>query len=129
MTQTYRYSEDPKYGSMPAPVLPLKIGPPYGSPTTEVEALVDSGASCCCIPLEMVGKLNLPVHRRNVPTNTAGGKVKFDVYGVIVGIEGKTYCLPVLGLNLPFAIVGRDILNSYEVKLDGPRLTLEISDP
>jgi hypothetical protein len=35
----------------------------------------------------------------------------------------------VLGEHEPFVLLGRDILNSYKILLDGPQLSLEIHAP
>lgn len=126
--QKYPYSNDPLWGLMPAPVLPIDIGVPYDLPMTRIDALIDSGASLSGVSLSLVKNLKLPVIRHEL-IQTPAGKSKVKIYAATLGIKGKTYYVSLLGLNLPFSVIGRDILNSFKVTLDGPRLTLTISHP
>ena len=41
--------------------------------------------------------------------------------------DGPPAELEVYGFDLPFAILGRDVLNLYHITLDGPNQTLTIT--
>ena len=86
-------------------------------------ALIDTGADATFIPEGIVKNLDLrPITKRPVPIQ--GGKGYAYRYVVDISFSGfsspkmPVYELP--GLDLQFPIIGRDIMNRFIIKLDGP---------
>jgi len=119
----------------PAPALKIELRSPAMLETStpeEVIALIDTGADTSCIPLEFVRKLNL----KEVDSIRFGRADEREeafeerkVYSVYITVP---LLLPILARviplkNSPYAILGRDLINNWLLKLDGQNLIGAIS--
>lgn len=122
----YNYS---KSVEPPAPFVHVTVGTPSLKTTSaDVPALLDCAADRTVIPSGLVDQLGL-VQIDEVPIMGFGGHV----------VMSPTYLaeLTIRQLNAmtveviadpdePYVILGRDVLNSFRVLLDGPSLVVEI---
>lgn len=108
--------------SPPAPVLPVRLGPPNTEPVTAVAALVDSGADVTVLPEGLPQALGLP-QVSEVTVRGVTGTARVPVYAAEVEAAGRRRIVEVVGLGGE-ALLGRDLINRRVVTLDGPRHTL-----
>lgn len=113
----------------PAPFLDLIVHHPQASSESRtVAAKLDTGADVSAIPQQIAEELALIPVRTIVVEGYDGTKTTIDTYIVIVQI-GKTRFRNVEVILIPddHALLGRDLLNFFYTKLNGPALTLELS--
>ncbi|MDQ7830016.1 MAG: hypothetical protein QN122_06030 [Armatimonadota bacterium] len=110
--------------SPPAPVLPVRLGPPRTEPATAVAALVDSGADITVFPEGLPQALGLP-RVSEVTVRGVAGTARVPVYAAEVEAAGRRQIVEVVGLGGE-ALLGRDLLNRWVVTLDGPRRTMHL---
>jgi predicted aspartyl protease len=117
----------------PAPVVPVKIAPPGGSPGEVTRtALIDTGADGTFIPTPILEGLELPiVHLTNVRSHLGERLHRVSVHKVDF-ILFDTIRLPNIevvsddwGNNI---IIGRNVLNKLQLHLDGPNETTRITE-
>jgi predicted aspartyl protease len=90
----------------------------------EITAILDSGAAMTAVPSALIPKLGDSLEKdwREV-TSPFGEKQLRPVYTVHLKIGSCEFKdRKVVVIERPYALVGRDILNSYKVVLDGPHL-------
>ena len=126
MSATFRY--DPRFDP-PAPVVAVAVSAPGAAAwRVVVPALIDSGADCTVLPESVVAAARLPqvgwLHLAGfgssairVPRHLAFLQVGRRAASAQVGACGEE------------ALLGRDWLNHWRVELDGPGLTLRLTDP
>ena len=107
----------------PGPVVPLRLGPPGSEDTTLLRALVDTGADCTLVPLEVARALRLPVVDE-VSIEGLGGEARRALVHAARAEFGGVSCLARVVAFGRESILGRDLLNRTTVCLDGPRLSL-----
>jgi len=113
----------------PAPFVLVTLRHPYvGTELRDVPAQIDTGADQSLLPLPLARTLALP-HSGQVAVGGVGGTTEqMDLYGVLLGI----HTLPLQAVEVlahpgePWVLLGRDVLNTYRLALDGPRLVLEL---
>jgi hypothetical protein len=122
----YRYTTafDP-----PAPVVNITVICPATGRRLETQpAQIDTGADCTVLPGAAVAALGLAEDGRLQLQGFTGKVVELPVFLVDI----QAHDLPavsvraVLGEGERLIILGRDVLNSHRLILDGPSLTLEI---
>lgn len=105
------------------------------NPSTEAEvrnvpAQLDIGADRTVLPLETTRTLALKVVGGVTVVGFGSGPYEAPLFSVELGI----HTLPVHRLEVvaspaePWILLGRDVLNSYRLVLDGPKLALEIEN-
>jgi hypothetical protein len=117
----------PEYDSVrfqpPAPVARVTIR----NPSTEHEVqgvpmLIDSGADVTLIPQQVAVELTLELLSRRyelVGFDGRGGAA--DAVVAVLSLEGKIYRGQFLVIDQDWGILGRNILNTMTITLDGPR--------
>jgi len=110
--------------SPPAPVLPVRLGPPRAEPATAVAALVDSGADVTVLPEGLPQALGLP-QVGEVTVRGVAGTARVPVFAARVEAAGRRWIAEVVGVGGE-ALLGRDLLNHWVVTLDGPRRSLHL---
>ncbi len=102
------------------PVVELTISTSRNAPSTELSALIDSGADTTVIPLRYLNEIGaLPMDDGWLRSAT-GERHKVQLYEVYLRIgEFGHYLLVVADVFSDEAAIGRDILNHYVVTLDG----------
>lgn len=102
----------------PAPMLPLAVSLPASASRLQLVGLVDTGADITVIP-EDLAKQHLPV-AGTVPVCGVTGTVEHTIlYRAEIHVEGARRVLTVAGFGQE-TIVGRDLLRTMIVHLDGP---------
>ena len=120
-----------------APIIPIEITPPVQNPTKTIscEGILDTGCDCTLVPFEIISKLSL----RSRP-DIAGEQVEVTMgmqkvvvvsfYGGII-FDGNLHLMKFLGCESIYTkgyiLIGRDILNDYTIKCNGPQQTVSIS--
>jgi predicted aspartyl protease len=93
---------------------------------TKLWALVDTGATECCIDSDLARKLNLPVvDRRHIAG--VSGRREVDVYLAQVHVPSLTYTVygPFAGVDLiaggqrHYALIGRTFLRHFTMHYEG----------
>ena len=102
-----------------------------GGPGIRIPAQVDTGAFKTVIPASLVASLGL-LQVRELPVEGLGGTpVLLPTFLVEIAIDG----LAVITVEVlaspgePVVLLGRDVLNRYEISLNGPGLILTITEP
>lgn len=116
----------------PAPFVHVTLRCPVPDKiVSDVPALLDCAADRSVIPAAIVDQLEL-VQIDEVPIMGFGGHV---VTAPSFLIEIALRQLPAVTVEAiadadePYVILGRDVLNSFRVLLDGPNLVVEIQSP
>jgi Aspartyl protease len=115
----------------PAPILRIALSYPNQSSDRlyELEAFLDTGADMTLIPLEAVSILRLPLLDERIPVLGVGGAVTKG-FLCRVGIQIGEIQLPRIKVVACEAaaigardqmIIGRDILNRFCVRFNGPQ--------
>ena len=110
-----------------APVIDfIAHSPANTSLTSQVRALVDTGATITCVPEKVIadlGRRNLWATRIKV-SGAFGPKLGREAYLIDIRLANCYFHkieVVVLPSGKDYAIVGRDILNRYRIIFDGPR--------
>jgi hypothetical protein len=113
----------------PAPFVKVLLrNPASGVELRDLPAQIDTAADRTVLPDATVKALGLP--QVGIMSFAAFGGVTFSlpVYAVLLGLHDLP-AQPVkvaAHANEPWLLLGRDVLNSNRVLLDGPQLVLEI---
>lgn len=110
----------------PAPELPLLVLSHERDTSVLVSALVDTGADVSVLPRDVVDHLGLPAidHVDVRMTGADAGRVPLHLADV--EIAGQRTTIEVLALGSE-ALIGRNLLASVILVLDGPRRELTVS--
>lgn len=108
----------------PAPVVPLRLRVPAPAGWVQFTGLVDTGADITVIPSD-VAERYLPVGGSIRIRGVTGFAEEAVLYRAEVAIGNSRHLLLLVGLGSE-VIVGRDLLNQFDVKLDGPNHMLEV---
>lgn len=122
-----RYPYDGRY-IPPAPVLPVRVGRPGAVPEVFLSALVDTGADISVLPQGLPARLGLPAVGRVSVAGVDGLSHSLPVYAAEVALDGYRKVVRAVGLG-ETPLIGRDLLNSITVRLDGPKAILEVELP
>ena len=114
----------------PAPVVPVCLRAPGGQQSTVLEGKIDTGADLCGIPAQLVIDLDLPPVRSVRAAGFAGASHEVVVYRVDVEIDGLVFRrVEALAITRPYVLVGRNVLRTLVLRLDGPREQLDLRRP
>lgn len=110
----------------PAPVVDLRVS--NGSSVETVEAIVDSGADATCVPEQVAERLELqPISTLLVGGAGARAENRLVYRALSIGLEHIALDnFAVIGMPIDYGIVGRDLMNRFRVRLDGPALRFTI---
>jgi predicted aspartyl protease len=129
---------DPKNGIPPTPVVNLYLQNPSNHYLSAMfnYAVIDTGADFTSIPLEIITDklfiLPSDSQEKIIFNGVASKKIKVLAFRVRISFDGENY------INIKAAgilneilkdeiIIGRDVLNLYEINLDGRNLLFTIS--
>lgn len=111
------------------PVLTIKLSRSDGSDRSIVfDALVDTSADGTLIPLDLLEAVGAPYVDRAYLRGITGRRKRVDLYVVAVEV-GDNRVPGIRSVAVPpreLPILGRDVLNSLRLLLDGPTNSLEI---
>jgi hypothetical protein len=113
----------------PAPFVDVLVSPPVGSNLSEtLRAKLDTAADISCIPADLVARLGILPVRTILIEGHNGVQMAVDTYVIILEVAGTRFRhLEVVSILGEYALLGRDVLNSLYVRLDGPGLTFYMS--
>ncbi len=109
----------------PAPVLPIRVGPPGEAPAIFLVALVDTGADVSVVPDELARRLGFPAVGEINVQGVDGVTRRATVYAAEIETDVVRQAVEVVGLEQE-ALIGRDLLNLWTVILHGPERAMEI---
>jgi len=127
-----KYTHTPTKFDPPAPVLEIFLSIPGvpASPSAPVEALIDSGADITVIPRKFIENLQLKLVDQLPALGYEGVQSEklADVYSVKVLVRDVgDYVIRVISSDYDYALIGRDIINSWDLYLRGKTSIFEIS--
>ena len=122
----YRYAQ---HLGPPAPFVNLTLTcPQTRSRVADLPAQIDTGADRTVLPGRVVLQLGLVEDGRLLFQGFAAEVVELPIFLVEVHIHDLPPIMvrAALGEHEPHILLGRDVLNSHRILLDGPQLALEI---
>ena len=124
-TVRYRYNQQQQ---PPAPFVYVTVHTPDDRRVSErYPALVDSGAAITVIPAEVAEQLALLKYSEVTLADWMDFTVTVSAYWVNLTIhEIPINGVKVVAAQVPYLILGRDVLNQFHITLDGPHLALEM---
>jgi predicted aspartyl protease len=113
----------------PAPFLDLVLRHPEKSTqSVPITAKVDTGADISAIPESVIAQLELPMTGKLIVQGYDGRLLDVSTYAAHIEIDSARFKVyEVVATHEPYALLGRDILNYFYVRLNGPELTLDVS--
>lgn len=114
----------------PAPMVPVRLRSPGGLDSADLEGKLDTGADLCAVPEQLVETLGLPPVRVVRAAGFLGGLQETIVYRVDITLDGIDFeRIEALATRRSYAIIGRNVLRSLVLRVDGPRELLELGPP
>jgi predicted aspartyl protease len=114
----------------PAAVLPLRASSPQGVDAFDLDGKLDTGADLCALPDRVVAELDLPPVRTVRAAGFAGVLAEAVVYRADLTVAGVTLRrVETLVTKRPYAIVGRNVLRHFVLRIDGPGERFELRHP
>ena len=113
----------------PAPVLPITVaGVVRSRPRIDTIALIDTGSDITAIPSELAEELQLYPFSRVQIEDVSAKKIPVLTYAVRITIANLPMQeVEVILTRLPFAVLGRDLLNEFYLQFEGPERQFQIS--
>ncbi len=112
------------------PIVKISVS---GEREEDLNAHIDFAASKTIIPSNTAEKLGLRF-AEYTPIATGAGVILLPLHAAKITAFGKTFDIRVGTLDLPKeggvrALLGRDVLDSFKICLNGKRREIEVSDP
>ncbi len=128
MMKAFRYDDD--LFDPPAPVLEVEISHLQRSLSeSSRQALLDTGADMTAIPVAMAERLQLTRVGKMYIEDVNGNTVITQTYAAKLHLADKDIAwLEVVLTELEFVVLGRDVLNLLDIRLNGPGLMLAVID-
>ena len=123
MTASVGY--DPSYRPA-APVVPVGVSA-LGGDAVMVPMLIDTGADVTLLPADLVRRLRLPQVDAITVSGFGGARQRATVHVATLTLGGRPLTARVVASNE--ALLGRDVLEHFELELDGPRARLTLWAP
>lgn len=131
----FDYQKTP-YSDIAAPYISIRLADPFGEKILELDALLDTGYdSTMLIPYDAFESLQL--HRYQYPSGlnavgelVTGERVELiatEAYVEIVGLKGEFITKVDVLKGCNEVLIGRELINSLIVLLNGPEETVKIS--
>ncbi len=122
---TARIPYDASY-QPPAPVVPVGVSA-LGADAVMVPMLIDTGADVTLLPAELVRQLRLPRVDTIIVSGFGGTKLRSAVHAATLELGGVQIVARVVASDE--ARLGRDLLSTVVLELDGPRAALSVRPP
>ncbi len=126
MTTAYDTSTQP-------PALFIKfdvVSPQDSTQRRSTQGLLDTGAEVSVLPVEILTALQIPKASSMSVESWDGSPTPVTTYIVTLGIaDAHLDSIEVVAAQMPYAILGRDVLNHFILTLNGKDLTFELQDP
>ena len=126
MTTFYDTSVQP-----PAPFIEFEVASPQDSTQRRLaQGLLDTGAEVSVLPVEILTALQIPKASSMSVEAWDGSPTLVTTYIVTLGIaDARLDSIEVVAAPMPYAILGRDVLNHFILTLNGKDLSFELKDP
>ena len=126
MTTAYDTSSQP-----PAPFIEFEVVSPQDSTQRRLaQGLLDTGAEISVLPVEILTALQIPKASSMSVESWDGSPTLVTTYIVTLGIaDAHLDSIEVVAAPIPYAILGRDVLNHFILTLNGKDLTFALQDP
>ncbi len=111
----------------PAPFLDVIIEHPVTSQRLSLSARIDTGADISAIPNIIVEQLRLIPSRSILVEGYNSAPVSVFTFVLTLEIANARFRIEAVTTNDPYVIVGRDLLNYFYTRLNGPDLTFDLS--
>lgn len=114
--------------SPPAMIVPVSVSPVSGGSTVEAHGLIDTGAAISAVPERVRDELNLMPARPLCVKGACDREWRVAPgYYVVLAIGEWSFKAMVVSLPRDGVVVGRDVLNRFVLKADGPGGTFELA--
>lgn len=111
-------------------MLPLIVRSPGGAETRHIEGKIDTGADICALPDSVIADLDLPPVRTVRAAGFGGVLQEALLFHVDLEVAGqRNKHVEALSTRRPYAIIGRNILRQFTIRLDGPKSTVTVTVP
>jgi predicted aspartyl protease len=112
----------------PAPMVPVRVRAPGGIDVATVDGKLDTGADICALPETALAQLDVSPVRVGRAAGFAGALIETHVYRVDVELdEFVVERVEALATRRPYAIIGRNVLRHFVLRIDGPKGMLELT--
>ena len=111
----------------PAPILDVAVEHPAARQLLTFSAKLDTGADISAIPLAAVEQLRLLPVRSILVEGYDSQPVPVPSYAIALNIANARFRMEVIAISEPYVLVGRDVLNYFYTRLNGPDLTFDLS--
>jgi hypothetical protein len=113
----------------PAPFVDVRVSRPVEpAPGQPLRAKLDTGADLSCIPTTLASRLGLLPARWVLVEGYDGEQTSVVTYTINLEVaDARFRYLEVIAIPEEYALLGRDVLNSFYVDLRGPDLTFRMS--
>lgn len=114
----------------PAPTLPITLTHPTDSTrSSNTIAQLDTGADLTALPQAVLDPLNVPPAGDLLVSGYDGRRDRVPMYYLTLTVAGHTLdLLRVVALPGSQALLGRDVLNRFYIRLAGPDLSFDLTD-
>jgi hypothetical protein len=100
-------------------------------PTTKQQLLfpakLDTGADLSAIPASAIVQLRLLPARIIPVAGYSSDAVAVATYALALNVANARFRIEVIAINEPYVLLGRDVLNHFYTRLNGPDLTFDLS--
>jgi predicted aspartyl protease len=112
----------------PAPALTIGLSSVHAlDRVVPLMALLDTAADICALPDRLIEELELPPVEETVVVGFAEQPIPALVYLLAIHVAGvRLYPARAVAHRADYALLGRNVLNSLHVRLDGPALQFEL---
>jgi predicted aspartyl protease len=126
MTTAYDTSAQP-----PAPFMEFEVVSPQDSTQRRLaQGLLDTGAEVSVLPVEVLAALQIPKASDMSVESWDGSPTLVTTYIITLKIaDVRLDSVEVVAAPMPYAILGRDVLNHFILTLNGKDLIFELQDP
>jgi predicted aspartyl protease len=126
MTTAYDTSSQP-----PAPFIEFEVVSPQDLTQRRLaQGLLDTGAEVSVLSVEILTALQIPKASDMSVESWDGSPTFVTTYIVTLGIaDARLDSVEVVAAPMPYAILGRDVLNHFILTLNGKDLIFELQDP
>jgi len=126
MTTAYDTSSQP-----PAPFIEFEVVSPQDSTQRRpTQGLLDTGAEVSVLPVEILTALQIPKASDMSVESCDGSPTLVTTYIVTLRIaDARLDSIEVVAAPMPYAVLGRDVLNHFILTLNGKDLSFELQDP
>ncbi len=111
----------------PAPFVDVTVAHPITGQQLPLPAKLDTGADLSAIPISAVEQLRLLPVRTISVTGYSGNVLPVLTYALALNLAEARFRIEVIAIAEPYVLLGRDVLNYFYTRLNGPDLTFDLS--